>query len=207
MIPTETDRELWDRACRGERAAFGDLFDRHARAVHNYLFRRTASWADAEDLTSAVFLHAWRIRTEVVLHQDSALPWLLGVARNLAANSGRAVQRYQALRARLPAPVPSPDHAEEVAARLDDERTMALLLRAVAELPERDREVLELCGWSGLDHQAAAAVLGVAVGTVKSRLHRARARLRRLVPVGPPGEERSHEVPAGRRSPIAKEAS
>ncbi|WSY48245.1 RNA polymerase sigma factor (plasmid) [Embleya sp. NBC_00888] len=206
-MPTETDRELWDRACRGERSAFGDLFDRHARAVHNHLFRRTASWADAEDLTSAAFLHAWRMRSEVVLHHDSALPWLFAVARNLAANSGRALQRHQALRARLPAPVPSPDHADEVAARLDDERTMAALLRAVAELPDRDREVLELCVWSGLDHQAAAAVLGVAVGTVKSRLHRARARLRGLVPVGPSAEDARSDSAADRRSPIAKEAS
>ncbi|WP_406290444.1 RNA polymerase sigma factor [Embleya sp. NBC_00896] len=206
-IPTETDRELWDRACRGERAAFGDLFDRHARAVHNFLFRRTASWADAEDLTSAVFLHAWRIRADVVLHQNSALPWLLGVARNLAANSGRALQRYQALRARLPAPIPSPDHADEVAARLDDERAMATLLRAIAELPERDREVLELCIWSGLDQHGAAAVLGVAVGTVKSRLHRARARLRELVLVGPPGQGIHSDSATDRRSPISKEAS
>nr|WP_202512749.1 RNA polymerase sigma factor [Streptomyces sp. SID3343] len=198
---------MWDRACRGERSAFGDLFDRHARAVHNFLFRRTASWADAEDLTSAVFLHAWRIRSEVVLHHDSALPWLLGVARNLAANSGRALQRYQALRARLPAPAPSPDHADDVAARLDDERAMAALLRAVAELPERDREVLELCVWSGLDHQAAAAALGVAVGTVKSRLHRARARLRGLVVVGQTADDTRSDAAADRRSPITKEAS
>ncbi|OPC76572.1 RNA polymerase subunit sigma-70 [Embleya scabrispora] len=206
-IPTETDRELWDRACRGERAAFGVLFDRHARAVHNYLFRRTASWPDAEDLTSAVFLHAWRARADVVLHQDSALPWLLGVARNLAANSGRALQRYQLLRARLPPPAPSPDHADDVAARLDDERTMATLLRAMAQLSDHDREVLELCVWSGLDTHGAAAVLGVAAGTVKSRLHRARARLRKLVPPDPSDERARADAVTGRRSAFSQEAS
>ncbi|MFE5325529.1 RNA polymerase sigma factor [Embleya sp. NPDC056575] len=205
-ISTETDRDLWDRACAGERSAFGDLFDRHARAVHNFLFRRTGSWADAEDLTSAVFLHAWRIRAEVVLFQDSALPWLLGVARNMAANSGRALLRYRALQARLPPPPAAPDHADEVAARLDDERAMASVLRAVAALPEREREVLELCVWSGLSQEAVAAVLGVAVGTVKSRLHRARARLRDLVAALPPpaGDLAATDRPSSRVKDVSR---
>jgi hypothetical protein len=91
------DRELWRLAGAGDGAAFGELFDRHATAVFNHLFRRTASWSEAEDLTSAVFLLAWRRRTTVVIDRESALPWLLGVA-NLGraapprARGGRAVR-------------------------------------------------------------------------------------------------------------------
>lgn len=55
-----SDRELWARAVDGDREAFGQIFDRHGKTVYNYLFRRTADWSEAEDLTSTVFLHAWR---------------------------------------------------------------------------------------------------------------------------------------------------
>ncbi|HUC22490.1 MAG TPA: sigma factor [Streptosporangiaceae bacterium] len=57
------DAALWQAAAAGEHAAFGQLFDRHATAVYNYLYRRTADWSAAEDLTAAVFLQAWRRRT------------------------------------------------------------------------------------------------------------------------------------------------
>jgi DNA-directed RNA polymerase specialized sigma24 family protein len=72
------DAALWQAAAAGEHAAFGQLFDRHATAVYNYLYRRTADWSAAEDLTAAVFLQAWRHRREVVFDRDSALPWLVG---------------------------------------------------------------------------------------------------------------------------------
>lgn len=68
-----SDRELWE-AASGSAAAFGALFERHAKAVYNFCFRRTADWAAAEDLAAAVFLEAWRKRDEVKLAQDSLLP-------------------------------------------------------------------------------------------------------------------------------------
>jgi hypothetical protein len=68
-----TDRELWTRAAAGDRAAFGELFERHAEAVWNHAYRLTASWSQAEDLTSSTFLLAWRTCGEVRLVRDSAL--------------------------------------------------------------------------------------------------------------------------------------
>ncbi|MBO1331236.1 RNA polymerase sigma factor [Streptomyces sp. VRA16 Mangrove soil] len=173
-----SDRELWARAVAGDREAFGRIFDRHAKAVYNYLFRRTADWAEAEDLTSTVFLHAWRRRTETVLDRDSALPWLLGIADGLLSNTRRRLRRAEALLHRLISHDRSvDDHADRVAGQVDDERRMSEIHRALARLPRHEREVVELCVWSGLDQQAAAVALNVAVGTVKSRLHRARRRL------------------------------
>lgn len=173
-----SDRVLWARAVDGDREAFGRIFDRHGKAVYNYLFRRTADWSEAEDLTSTVFLHAWRRRSETVLDRDSALPWLLGIADRLVSNTRRRLRRAEALLHRLIShDEPAGDHADRVAVRVDDERRMSEIHRALARLPRHEREVVELCVWSGLDQQAAAATLKVAVGTVKSRLHRARRRL------------------------------
>ncbi|QMU77219.1 RNA polymerase sigma factor [Streptacidiphilus sp. PB12-B1b] len=173
-----SDRELWARAVDGDREAFGRIFDRHAKSVYNHAFRRTANWSEAEDLTSTVFMHAWRRRSETVLHRDSALPWLLGISDHLLSNTRRRLRRAEALLHRLIAhDEPVGDHADRVAGRVDDERRMSELHRALARLPRHEREVVELCVWSGLDQQAAAVALGVAVGTVKSRLHRARRRL------------------------------
>ncbi|HKD89941.1 MAG TPA: sigma factor [Streptosporangiaceae bacterium] len=95
------DAALWQAAAAGEHAAFGQLFDRHATAVYNYLYRRTADWSAAEDLTAAVFLHAWRRRGEVVLDRDSALPRLLGVARLQLRNATRSRARYLAALSRV----------------------------------------------------------------------------------------------------------
>lgn len=175
-----SDIELWDRAVGGERECFGLLFERHARHVYNHCFRRTASWADAEELTSAVFVEAWRRRGEVRPIDESALPWLLGVANNLVRNHRRSLGRHRAAVVRLPPPGSVPDPAEDLAARLADEAQMRRVLALVGQLPRRHQEVLALCAWSGLTYQAVAELLDVPVGTVRSRLARARARLAEL---------------------------
>jgi RNA polymerase sigma factor (sigma-70 family) len=182
LVSTESgDAALWRAAAAGQHDAFGKLFDRHAAPVYNYLLRHTSNWSDAEDLTAAVFLQAWRRRGEVVFDRDSALPWLLGVARGVLRNARRARRRYEAAIYRAGAAAVTAagpgDPADLVAARLDDERQFAALQRAIGLLPRQQREVVELCVYAGLDQQAAAVALAISVGTVKSRLHRARQRL------------------------------
>lgn len=177
------DAALWSAAAAGDADAFGVLFERHADAVYNHCFRRTADWTAAEDLTSLVFLQAWRRRRAVRLTGDSVLPWLLAVANNLLRNADRTTRRQRRLLARLrPAadPPAGPDLGDELASRLDDERTMRRILDGLDDLPAADREVLSLVAWSGLSYAEAADVLRVPVGTVKSRLARARTRLRGL---------------------------
>jgi RNA polymerase sigma factor (sigma-70 family) len=190
-----TDGELWARAVEGEPEAFGVLFERHARSVYNYLFRRTADWSSAEDLTSIVFLEAWRRRKEIRLERDLALPWLLGVATNVLRNRRRSQWRHRAALERLPRER-AEDFTEDAAGRIDDERRMRGALRAVAKLPKREQDVLALCVWADLSYEEAALALGVPVGTVRSRLSRARGRLRELAGAG--GHERDCEpaVPA-----------
>jgi RNA polymerase sigma factor (sigma-70 family) len=185
----EADSVLWRQAAGGSPAAFGTLFERHADAVYNHCFRRTASWSAAEDLTSAVFLEAWRRRRDVVLSSDSILPWLLAVANNAIRNQDRALRRHRRLLAKLPPEVAAPDVADDAAGRIDDERFMRGVLAAFEKLTPGEQDVLALCVWAGLSYTDAAVALGVPVGTLRSRLSRARGHLRRLamtsVAVGP----------------------
>jgi RNA polymerase sigma-70 factor (ECF subfamily) len=175
----DTDGELWDRLRHGDQQALGELFDRHADDVHAFAFRRTASWAAAEDVVQATFLDTWRRfqrNPPGPLTAPSARGWLLVVAGNECRSLFRTGKRFRALVERLPDPSPDPDHAAEVARRLDDERRMSAIRQALAKLPRHERETLELVVWSGLTMAEAADALGVPVGTVKARLHRTRRR-------------------------------
>lgn len=182
-----SDGQLWARAAsERDGEAFGQLFERHANAVYAYCFRRTGSWLAAEDLTSVVFLEAWRKRRDVRLAGESVLPWLLAVAGNATRNAERSVRRHRRPLARLPRPETVPDVADDVAKRADEERAMRLILAGLRSLTEPEREVLALCDWAGLTYAEAAVALDVPVGTVRSRLARARQHLReRAAPAAP----------------------
>lgn len=192
MAPT--DDELWRRAGGGEAAAFGELFERHAKAVYNHLFRRTGDWSLAEELTSVVFLEAWRRRSAVRIEHESVLPWLLGVATNVLRNSWRSRRRHRAALERLPREAAA-GFADDADARLDDEARMKEILGRLRALPRREADVLALCVWASLTYEEAAVALDVPVGTVRSRLSRAKARLRE--PERRVGHERDgdHAVP------------
>jgi RNA polymerase sigma-70 factor (ECF subfamily) len=183
IVGTVTDESLWRQTLAGSADAFGVLFDRHARAVYNFCFRRTASWSQAEDLTSEVFLVAWRRRGEVVFSAESRslLPWLLGVALHLARNRWRADRRARRALTRLDASAHEADFSDEVIARIADERQMAALLSVLGRLPRHERDVIALCAWADLSYDDCALALGVPVGTVRSRLSRARTHLRKLL--------------------------
>jgi RNA polymerase sigma factor (sigma-70 family) len=176
-----TDAQLLRRAQLGDADSFGLLFERHASAVLRFCFRRTGNAAVAEDLTSIVFLEAWRLRESTVFFQGRARPWLLGVALNVLRSQSRAERRYRQALARLPAPAPAEPESDAAIARLDAERQMRAVLQAVSKLRRREREVLELCVWEGLSTEEAARVLGISTGAVRSRLSRARRRLPLLV--------------------------
>jgi RNA polymerase sigma-70 factor (ECF subfamily) len=182
-VVAATDRDLWAAAVGGDADAFGVLFDRHSRAVYNFGFRWTVDWASAEDLASEVFLTAWRRRREVVFTTESGsvLPWLLGVATNLLRNQRRGKRRADAAIARLDPSNAQSDFSDDLLGRMADEARMAEVHAVVEQLAEHERDVLALCAWAGLDYEEAAIALDLPVGTIRSRLSRARAHLRVLV--------------------------
>lgn len=181
----------------GDPDAFGSLFDDYARAVYNHAFRLTGDWSAAEDVLSLAFLEAWRLRETVDLDGGSLRPWLLGIATNTARNIRRAARRHEAAVSRLPRAGVIPDFAEDLVGRIDDVGQVAALQAALSRLRRAEREVVALCVWSGLDYAAAAQALDVPVGTVRSRLSRARRKLRRFAGAGAPSGSGSPEAVRG----------
>ena len=180
-----SDRELWRLAAEGEAAAFGQLYERHANAIYNYCFRRCGDWALAEDLTATVFLAAWRKRRRVVFDRDDGvLPWLYAVANNVERNQARRSRRFARFLGQIAERQPP---VGDPSVQVADEERMRGVLDAVRRLPRREQDVLALCVFGDLSYARAATALGVPVGTVRSRLARARRRLGELSP------EKGHE--------------
>ncbi len=151
---------------------FAELFERHAQEIHRYLSRRVGELAD--DLLSEVFLTAFRKRDTYRTERADVRPWLYGIAANLLRRHHREeTTRYRVL-ARAHVDVGDNDEWEAAHDRLDAARLRPQLASALAHLDERDREVLLLVAWGDLTYADVAAVLDIPVGTVRSRLHRAR---------------------------------
>jgi RNA polymerase sigma factor (sigma-70 family) len=171
---------LRGRVRDGDPDAFGVLFDDSSRAVHNLAFRLTGNWQEAEEVVSLTFLEAWRLRARIEPDGESLRPWLMGIAVNVVRNFARSSRRHQAAMARLPRPEAVPDFADELAGRIDDAARLASVRAAFGKLRSGEQDVVALCAWSELDYAAVAQALGIPVGTVRSRLSRARKKLRQL---------------------------
>jgi RNA polymerase sigma-70 factor (ECF subfamily) len=160
-------------------AAFAGIFDRHASAVHRYLARRVP-WSVAEDLTGETFLIAFRQRRRYQPDQADSLPWLYGIAPNLLRRHRRTeVRLYRAL---VRTGVDAAEHdADRVVARAAATAATRRLAEALAKLPAGERDVLLLVAWQELGYAEVARALNIPIGTVRSRLHSARGRLRRAL--------------------------
>ncbi len=172
------DTTAWHAACAGDGAAFGLLFDRHHARVRRHAARLVVAAADVDDVAASAFLELWRRRASVRLVRGSVLPWLLVTTTNLARNAARSTRRYEAFLSRLPRPDDARDVADDVLDRQADPRLVASL----RGLSATDRRLVALVGLDGLALADAAEAVGVSVPAAKSRLHRARARLRAALP-------------------------
>lgn len=156
-------------------ARFLELYEEHARDLLAYARRRVPVAEDAADLVAETFLVAWRRLGEVPPGEEARL-WLYGVARGALANQRRGELRRARLAQRL--------RSELAAAALwlpTVDTGSAPVLRALAGLEQDDREILLLTGWEELAPREIARVLGVSTVAIRSRLHRARRRLRRAM--------------------------
>jgi RNA polymerase sigma-70 factor (ECF subfamily) len=163
---------------RGDAECFEELFRRHASRIQRYVVRRLGPDA-ADDIVAETFLQAFRQRAGYDQDRADALPWLYGIATNLIGRHRRAeIRLYRALARTGTDPVTA-----SFTDRSDDRLTAGAagrrLAAALAGLPAAYRDTVLLVAWGGLSYEEAAAALGVPAGTVRSRVSRARAALRR----------------------------
>jgi RNA polymerase sigma-70 factor (ECF subfamily) len=181
----------------GDPPRFGEIFDRHAATVQRFLVRRIGADA-AEGLLGEVFRIAFERRERYDAAHASARPWLYGIASNLLLKHRRAEARQLRACARLAAaayPAGSGDPALE--GLVDARMLFPNLAEALEALPEGERDALLLFAWEELRYDEIAAALEVPIGTVRSRIHRARRALRELI--APHGEDPSSARARGRR--------
>ncbi len=166
-----TDEDLLSRVADGDRDAFGDLYRRYARAVLGLALRRLGDRGRAEDAVQEAFMSIWRAARSYDRERGPGAPWLYAVARNAIADRGRA---------RIEPPAELPDSAADSPGPADRAEQSWLawrVHRALEELPETERTVLELAYWSELSQSEISGFLGLPLGTVKTRT---RSGLRRL---------------------------
>lgn len=187
IVEENGETELLRRAAGGDRTAFDELYVHHRKAVFGFAWRFTRSTAAAEDITQDAFLslltEARRFRPE----RGPLRNWLLAIARNLALKRVRKLSPETPLDSDAEASAPEPTPlAEALSGEIE-----AAVKAAVGSLPLLQREALILFEYEGLALAEIAAITGADLAAVKSRLHRARERLRLLLaPLEPGGRKR-----------------
>jgi RNA polymerase sigma-70 factor (ECF subfamily) len=193
MPPGETDRGAM-RAAQHDPHAFGAVFERHFDDVRRYLVRRVGP-ALGDDLAAETFVLALDGRRRFDASQGEVRPWLFGIAANLLRRHRREENRRLAAYARTGVD-PVLDELGLAEERLDARRQGPALAGALGALPAREREPLLLLAWAGLSYEEIAIALGEPLGTVRSRLSRGRARVRRAL------TEAEEPVPDARRASL-----
>jgi RNA polymerase sigma-70 factor (ECF subfamily) len=176
------------RLSLAEPERFEVLFQRHAPVIQRYVVRRLGADA-ADDIVAETFLLAFRQRADFDSARGNVLPWLYGIATNLLGRHRRdEIRLYRALARTGTDPVTAP-FTDQVDERVTAAAASRRLAEALAGLKPAYRDALLLVAWGALSYEETAAALGIPAGTVRSRISRARADLRRtlgdLAPAGP----------------------
>ncbi len=161
------------RESLGRPDLFAEIFAAHYPAVDGYCVRRIGG--DGHDVSSATFTEAFRVRDRFDADRPDARPWLYGIASNLLRHHRRRERSRWRAYARSEPALPTTFDAD---ARVDAERLGARLGHALGATPVRDRDALLLYAWADLTYEQIAEALAIPIGTVRSRIARARARLR-----------------------------
>ena len=171
------DTAPWARGVDGDADAFAVAYAANVDRVRGLAHRLTGSAADADDVTAIVFFEAWRRRDRVRMVEGSPIGWLLVTTSHTASNLRRARSRHAAALSRI-RHEHAPDPAAIAEERVDAAADRTLVQQAFATLSERDQELLLLCVVEELSPADVAPGLGASAGTVRTRLHRAKGRLR-----------------------------
>jgi len=160
---------------------FGVLYDRYARVLHGYASQRVGVTA-AEDVVADTFLDAFAQRRRYDLTRADARPWLFGILSHKIARRSRAERAHYRAHARAWPPPPADGLADRVADQVSAQAQRGALAEALCRLSSGDRDVLLLIAWGQLSYEEVAQALNIPVGTVRSRLNRARRKVRQAMP-------------------------
>lgn len=174
----DTDAEIFQRSIR-DPDAFREIFERHASAVHAYARKRIGMTA-GEEILSQTFLTAFEKRTRFDTSYESARPWLLGIATNIIRHHLREEREHLSALGKMFRE--QPEEPVDDVARLDAQRMKPRLIAALLALSDDDRETFLLLALGQLTYEEVASALRIPIGTVRSRIHRARMHLRERVP-------------------------
>jgi RNA polymerase sigma factor (sigma-70 family) len=184
MGPDADERQVTDAEIIGlsldEPGRFGMIFDRHAGEILRYGHARLGPDL-AQDVLAETFLAAFSRRSHYDGSRADARPWLYGIAIRQIGRHRRAEQRASRALARVPAETVTGDFGDRSADRVTAQQLRPSLAAVLSGLPRQDRELLLLIAWAGLSYEESAQALGVPVSTVRSRLHRIRAKTRRAL--------------------------
>jgi RNA polymerase sigma factor (sigma-70 family) len=172
----ENDAAVISRSLH-EPEVFALLYDRHAAAIYRYVIRRLGE-GYADDVVAECFLAAFGRRDRYDLSRADARPWLYGIAARVIGKHRRTEVRLLRALARTGADPVAEDHADRVDSRVTAAALQRELAAALAGLAAGDREVLLLIAWADLSYAEVAEALAIPVGTVRSRLSRARTKTR-----------------------------
>ena len=200
----DRDQTLIIRTLTGDREAYGALIRKYERQLYRLLRGIVRNHADADDLTQEAFYRALRYLDRFDLERPFQ-PWLFKIGVNLALQHLRSTRRGQMISLDDGDPetgltvldrLEAPGAAEAVGEPLRDRR----LAEAVEQLPPLHRSILILRAVEGLHYEEIAGLLGIPIGTVMSRLNRARSALRQIL--GRPGDSpnREQEIASRRKS-------
>ncbi|MFE6814515.1 RNA polymerase sigma factor [Streptomyces sp. NPDC057675] len=164
--------------------AFAHLYDRYAADVHRYVTRRLGAQA-ADDVTSETFLVAFRTRDRFDSTAVSARPWFYGITAKLISRQRRSEVRMLRAYARTGCDPVAESWADHADSRVVAQGMQRELSGALARLSTGDRHVLLLVAWAEFSYQEVADALGIPLGTVRSRLNRARRKIRTALGADP----------------------
>ena len=171
-----TDNDIIRRS-RDSPEVFGELYDRHASIIYRYAARRAGDFV-ADDVTSETFLVAWEQLETYDLDREDARPWLFGIATNLLRRHHRAEAKMLKTAAKAASREAIGDDSDRIAAQVDAVVATGRTAGTLKSMAAVDRETLLLYAWADLTYEGIALAMDVPVGTVRSRLNRARQSLR-----------------------------
>ncbi|MET4004789.1 RNA polymerase sigma factor (sigma-70 family) [Arthrobacter sp. UYCu511] len=193
-----TDADIIRRSCDSPQA-FTELYDKYARMIYRYAARRAGESA-AEDVMSETFLVAYERRDSFDQTWDDARPWLFGIATNLLGKHHRAEAKILKVMAKSSGRDSYADSTDRIAEQLDAAAATSALAGALRALSAADRECILLYAWAELSYEGIAEATKVPIGTVRSRLNRAR---RILKDATGPFRNNTEEVDHGRAQATA----